>query len=261
METTIQVNIPYRMLLNNLDYVLEKRINPEIYFSGEALDTCKERDMRMLSEALHTEGLSITLHAPFMDLSPGGVDATIKAATVERLNQTLAVASFFSPRMVTFHPGYNKWFFDGAVSLWLESSLTTWQPIADKAATLGIHLALENIFEEEPSGLQQLISTIDSPNLAFCFDTGHCNLFSTVGMESWFLSLGTRMREVHLHDNWKQSDDHLPVGDGEIDFNLFLHLINQYRVSPIYTIEPHKVEDVERSLEQCRRLLAGRTEA
>lgn len=245
------------MLVENLDYVLEKRINPEIYFSGRALDSCREGDLRMLSETLQGEGLSITLHAPFMDLSPGGVDSRIKAATIERLKQTLTVASFFSPRMVTFHPGYNKWFFDGNVGLWLESSISTWRPIVEEAAALGIPLALENIFEEEPSGLEQLISTINSPNLGFCFDTGHFNLFSTVGMEDWFGSLGARMSEVHLHDNRKQADDHLPVGDGEIDFVLFRKLIHRYRVSPIYTIEPHRVEDVERSLAQCRLLLAG----
>ena len=260
METTIQVNIPYRMLLNNLDSIVQQRINPEIYFSGEALDTCNEGDMRRLSETLHRAGLSITLHAPFMDLSPGGVDSLIKAVTFERLNQTLRVASFFSPLLVTFHPGYHKWHFDGNVGLWLESSLKTWRPIVEKAASLSMHLALENIFEEEPWGLAQLMSAIDSPHFAFCFDTGHFNLFSAVGMESWFASLGGRMREVHLHDNRKRADDHLPVGEGEIDFDLFLHLLGQYRVSPIYTIEPHRVEDLERSLEQCRRLLAGRTE-
>jgi len=261
MQTPIQVNIPYRMLLKNLDFVIEKKVNPEIYFSGEALDTCREDDLRRLGEALHAQGLRITLHAPFMDLSPGGVDAKIKSATLERLNQTLEVASFFSPRMITFHPGYNKWFFDGNVALWLENSLKTWQPMVDRAAKLNTSLALENIFEEEPAGLRKLISAIDSPHLGFCFDTGHFNLFSTVAMEEWFISLGPCMREVHLHDNRKKADDHLPVGDGEINFHLFRTLLDDYHVSPIYTIEPHRVEDLERSLEQCRRMLAGRAEA
>lgn len=258
METAIQVNIPYRMLLGNRDSVLAKRINPEIYFSGNALDTCNERDMRMLREALHREGLRITLHAPFMDLSPGGVDSRIKAATMERLRQTLRVASLFSPRMITFHPGYNKWFFDGDVGRWLESSIATWRPLVEEAADRGLHLALENIFEEEPSGLAQLLAAINSPNFGFCFDTGHFNLFSSVAMEVWFTALGAHMREVHLHDNCKQADDHLPVGDGEIDFDLFRDLLDRHRVSPIFTIEPHRIEDVDRSLEQCKRMLAGR---
>ncbi len=256
-EPVIQVNIPYRMLLKNLDFVIEKGINPEIYFSGEALDTCREEDMRRVADALHSRGLGTTVHAPFMDLSPGGADAKIKSATVERLHQTLTAAAFFSPRMITFHPGYNKWYFDGNIPFWLESSLHTWRPIVEQAGQLGMHLALENVFEEEPSGLKRLLDEIGSPRLGFCFDIGHFNLFSTASMEDWFTGLGAHMREVHLHDNRKTADDHLPVGDGEIDFDLFMRLVHDYRVSLIYTVEPHRVEDLERSIEGCKRMLAG----
>lgn len=258
-EPSIQVNIPYRMLLKNLDFVLEKGINPEIYFSGEALDTCREEEMRRVAEALHSHGRTITVHAPFMDLSPGGADAKIKSVTIERLHQTLTAASIFTPGMITCHPGYNKWLFDGDIPFWLESSLATWKPIVDRAAQLDLHLNLENVFEEEPSGLKRLIEKIGSPHLGFCFDPGHFNLFSTVSMEDWFSALGGYMREVHLHDNRKTADDHLPVGDGEIDFALFMRLVNDYRVSLIYTIEPHRIEDLERSMERCKHMLAGGT--
>lgn len=257
-EPAIQVNIPYRMLMTQLDFVLEKRINPEIYFSGDALDTSREQDMRRVAGALHESGLSITIHAPFMDLSPGGADAKIKSATVERLHQTLTAASYFTPRMIIFHPGYNKWFFDGDVPFWLESSLETWLPVVERAVRLDMHLALENVFEEDPWGLKQLLDRIGSPHLGFCFDTGHFNLFSTVSMENWFMALAPLMREVHVHDNRKTADDHLPVGEGEINFDLFMRLISDYRISPIYTIEPHRVEDLETSIERCKRMLASR---
>ncbi len=258
-EPAIQVNIPYRMLVTNLDFVLAQRINPEIYFSGEALDTCQEGDMRRVAEVLHSRGLTVTVHAPFMDLSPGGADAKIKAVTVERLHQTLAAAAIFSPKMITFHPGYNKWYFDGNVPFWLESSLATWKPVVERAARMNLRLALENVFEEEPSGLKRLIEAIGSPQVGFCFDTGHFNLFSTVAMDDWFRALGGYMREVHLHDNRKTADEHLPVGDGEINFPLFMRLVQDYRVSLIYTIEPHRIEDLEKSIDRCKRMLTGHT--
>jgi sugar phosphate isomerase/epimerase len=258
-EPAIQVNIPWRMLLQNLDFVLDKRINPEIYFSGDALDTCREADMRRVAEALSSRGLSTTVHAPFMDLSPGGMDSKIKSATIERLHQTISTAALFAPNMITFHPGYNRWVFDGDVPFWLDSSLATWRPIVERAEKLNLYLALENVFEEEPSGLQRLIEGIGSPHLGFCYDVGHFHLFSAVSMEAWFVSLGGYMREVHLHDNRKTADDHLPVGDGEINFELFMRLVGDFRVSPIYTIEPHQVEKLERSMERCHHMLSGGT--
>lgn len=243
------------MLLENLDFVLEKELNPEIYFNGESLDNYCEDDLVKIYSALKQKELSITIHAPFMDLSPGGVDTKIKKATIERLNQTLEVAAFFHPQIVIFHPGYNKWFFDDNVELWLENSLKTWVPIVSRVEKMDIPIAVENIFEEEPSSLQKLISGINSPYFNFCFDTGHFHLFSAVTMEEWFDSLGRYIKVVHLHDNFKKSDDHLPIGDGEIDFDLFFKLIRHYGVDTIYTIEPHKVEHLERSLQACRKFL------
>jgi sugar phosphate isomerase/epimerase len=255
MVKGIQVNIPYKMLLDKLDFVVDKGLNPEIYFNGEALDSYQEEDVIKVRLALKQKGQSITIHAPFMDLSPGGVDAKVKRATIERLNQIVEVAAFFHPQIVIFHPGYNKWLFDGNVELWLENSLKTWSPIVTMVERMSIPIALENVFEEEPSSLQKLISTINSSYFNFCFDTGHFHLFSTVSMEEWFNSLGKYIKAVHLHDNFKKSDDHLPIGDGEIDFDLFFQLIKHHGVDAIYTIEPHKVEQLERSLQACRNYL------
>ncbi len=243
------------MLLEKLDFILEKDLNPEIYFNGDALDNYREEDLLRIRTELKQKGLNITIHAPFMDLSPGGVDTKIKGATIERLNQTIEVAAFFQSQMIVFHPGYNKWFFDGNVELWLDNSIKTWEPLVLKAEKIDIPLVLENIFEEEPSSLEKLISSINSSHFNFCFDTGHFYLFSRTTMIDWFDSLGNYLKEVHLHDNFKTSDDHLPAGDGEIDFDLFFQLIKRYDINPIYTIEPHKVEHLGRSLEMCKKYL------
>ncbi len=71
-------------------------------------------------------------------------------------------------------------------------------------------------------------------------------------MKNWFDVLGRYIKEVHLHDNFKKFDDHFPIGDGEIDFDLFFQLIKKQGDDIIYTIEPHKIENLERSLEACR---------
>ena len=255
MNRPIQVNVPYQMLLEKLHFILDIGLNPEIYFNGDALDSCREEDLLRIRTALHEKGLTITIHAPFMDLSPGGVDTKIKKATIDRLSHTIDIASFFTPRMIVFHPGYNKWVFDGNIQIWLDNSIKTWEPLVVKAERMGIPLAVENIFEEEPSSLEKLISSIDSPCFNFCFDIGHFNLFSTATMNDWFDSLGNYCKEVHLHDNFKKSDDHLPIGDGNIDFDLFFKLIRQYDIAPIYTIEPHKIEHLERSLAMCKNYL------
>ena len=123
--TTIQINIPYSMLLQRIGFIMEHRLHPEIYFSAEDLDAYQKDEGKELAETLQRNGLEITIHGPFMDLSPGGVDKRIKEVTLDRFSRTIELASLFKPKAIVFHPGYEKWKFDGNVNLWLESSLRT----------------------------------------------------------------------------------------------------------------------------------------
>src|SRR5512137_1712119 len=166
--TVIHINVPYSMLLDRIDFAIENRINPEIYFSSDDLDACQEKDVQHLSEVLGENQLEITLHGPFMDLSPGGVDRRIKEVTFDRLLKTIELAHFFKARMIVFHPGYEKWKFDGNVKLWLDSSLQTWRPLVKEAEELGLTLAIENVFEESPDSLKSLLEEIDSTHFRFC---------------------------------------------------------------------------------------------
>jgi sugar phosphate isomerase/epimerase len=56
-------------------------------------------------------------------------------------------------------------------------------------------------------------------------------------------------REVHLHDNHGEADEHLPIGEGGFDFDRFFKLLSQFGLNPVYTIEPHEEAHLRRSLE------------
>ncbi|MFB3885185.1 MAG: sugar phosphate isomerase/epimerase family protein [Thermodesulfobacteriota bacterium] len=251
----VHVNIPYTMLLQRVDFVLRNRIHPEIYFSAADLDDYEKKDMEHLAEALRKNGLETTFHGPFMDLSPGAVDRKIKAVTSDRFYATIELARFFKPKAIVFHPGYEKWKFDGNVKLWLESSLLTWRPLIKEAQKLGVILSIENVFEETPDSLATLFREIDSPSFRFCFDTGHQHLFSKPPLSTWFETLGEYLSEVHLHDNHGERDEHLPVGEGGFDFEQFFNLMSQYQLKPIYTIEPHEEAHLWRSLEALKKYI------
>ena len=90
--TIIHVNVPYPMLLQRIDFAISNRIHPEVFFSAEDLDACHEKEVKQLAETLHRNGLQITLHGPFMDLSPGGIDQRIKTVTMDRFLKTIELA-------------------------------------------------------------------------------------------------------------------------------------------------------------------------
>lgn len=169
--------------------------------------------------------------------------------------QALEAASYFNPRALVLHGGYNRWYFNGNTELWLERSLLTWDTTLKRARELNIPIAVENIFEEEPSTLKKLMTAVNDPLFGICFDPGHFNLFTKVAMSVWVETLGPHILEIHLHDNHAANDDHLPMGEGAINFAELFDLLKQHSLSPIYTIEPHCVQGVEKSLDACRRYL------
>jgi sugar phosphate isomerase/epimerase len=93
---------------------------------------------------------------------------------------------------------------------------------------------------------------MDSGNFGICFDTGHCNLFTTVPLSRWLDELGEHIIELHLHDNDTTADQHLPPGEGSFDFSgLFLRLT---RRDIIHTLEAHTAEHVLLSIERLKQL-------
>jgi sugar phosphate isomerase/epimerase len=67
--------------------------------------------------------------------------------------------------------------------------------------------------------------------------------------------LGEFLREVHLHDNHREMDEHLPVGEGGFDFNQFFSLLSQLKLNPLYTIEPHEEAHLWRGLQAVKKFI------
>jgi sugar phosphate isomerase/epimerase len=244
------IHIPFNRLSEHLKLIRKRSLNLELYFAGDVLDTITPADLKKAKkELVHKPSLSF--HAPFMDLSPGAVDSLVRKATMKRLNHILDMAEILKPKTIVFHSGYEKWRYALKVDWWLEKSLLTWQPVNKRAASMNIKIAIENIFEDEPSNLKMLMDGMNSPNFGVCFDTGHFNLFSKVRLEDWMEALNPHIMELHLHDNDKTSDQHLPVGDGTFDFGKFFYLLKNKDC--IHTIEAHSPENVIRSMESILR--------
>jgi len=250
----IHIHIPYARLQDFFEMFRLRRYDLEIYLSASVLDQIEKEDLEKLIDRLDW-GPKITLHAPFMDMNPGAMDPMVRSVTQVRFRQLLSVAAILKPRAAVFHAAYDRWRYNGRRDIWLENGLETWYKVMDQASKIGLRVAVENVFDEDPEALRMLIEKINSPDFGFCFDTGHFNLFSTLPMEKWFESLGRHLIEVHLHDNDGKADSHWALGRGGIDFERFFHLLSEHSPVPVFTIEAHDKEDVERSLEQVRMLI------
>jgi sugar phosphate isomerase/epimerase len=233
----LSTNVPYKMIRDNIQRIVSLQIGIEIYFNNDTIDNASSQDVKEVNGILKDAGVVCTVHAPFMDLSPGGVDRTIRAVTKDKLKKSVEMANILNARGIVCHGGYNKWYFDGHKQVWLDASLDTWQEILQGAGK-DLPVMIENIFEEEPSTLIELFGHFKDKELYYCFDSGHFNLFSKVSLEEWLTPLREKIREMHLHDNHGTSDEHLPIGMGTFPFRelkTFVKVLGNM----IYTSEIH----------------------
>ncbi|BCB96122.1 AP endonuclease [Dissulfurispira thermophila] len=243
------IHVPYEKIGDYIQFIKQNKLNLEIYFNSNALDSIDTDSILKLKDILDYNP-SLSFHAPFMDLSPGAIDSKVRNATIERFTHILDISEILKPKTIVFHSGYEKWKYALKIDLWLGKSIETWKPLNDRAKNLGIKIAIENIFEDEPTNLKMLVESINSDNFGICFDAGHCNLFSKVSLKEWLKAIKPYIIELHLHDNNKSADQHLSIGEGNFDFQtLFSELKNN---NCIYTIEAHTKENVLKSIERIK---------
>lgn len=246
------VHIPFEKIDNYLSFIRDYKLNLEIFFQSETIDSITPKDIMELKEKLDYNP-ALTVHGPFMDLCPGAVDPKVREVTIERFSRTMEIIEPLSPLSVVFHSGYEKWKYGLRTDIWLEGSLRMWQRILDASAGSDIKIAIENIFEDGPLNLRLLMENMGrSERFGLCFDTGHFNLFSKEPLSQWLDALKPYIIELHLHDNKKDFDSHLAVGDGTFDFNgLFTSLGRM----PICTVEAHTPENALKSIERIEELI------
>lgn len=246
----VQVNAPYRQLVDRyLELFIKYSINPEIGFDAFALDTKTEAAMAEVARLLAENGRTVTFHGPFMDLAPGGLDETIRKATLQRLQRTMELVPLFAPRSVVFHAGYDASRYHGHREEWLSKSLATWEFLTKVAEEMGVGIYLENVYEQTPEMILTLLERISSEYLGFCLDVGHMNVFGEAPLSEWLDALGPYLKEVHLHDNDGCKDSHAAIGSGTVPFEELFQYLRHLEVKPLVTLEPHEEATLWTSLE------------
>jgi len=249
----IQVHVPFHLLREKLlPWALQERVNPEIGFSYRDFDHFQEADFRETAERLADSGRSVTFHAPFMDLRPGALDPRIRQISLDRLRRVFDLVPWFRPGSVVCHPSFDEKYYSSTEAQWLENSLATWRTLLDCIRGTGTIIALENVYERDPRLLRSLLDALASPQVRFCFDTGHANAFGSAPLGLWIETLGDLLGEIHIHDNHGTMDEHLPVGEGTFPFRELFAMVRERNFKPILTVESHSKKSLQRMLENLR---------
>lgn len=250
----VHVHVSYSLFNKYADFLRNNKLSIELYLNTTAIDGISEADLHSLKDSLDWEH-TLSIHGPFMDLSPGAVDPKIAEASLYRYLQVLSFSEILKPEVIVFHSGYERWKYAGNVELWLAQSLKTWRPVLEKAEKFGIKIAIENIVDNEPAHLRLLAEKMGHPLFGLCLDVGHREIFSQLTVGEWVGAMHPYIFELHLHDNRGVNDDHFPIGHGKVDFGRLFKKLCELGVNPVYTIEARSPEDADKSLKSLSKYL------
>ncbi|MBP2132307.1 sugar phosphate isomerase/epimerase [Methanomicrobium sp. W14] len=206
-----------------------------------------------IKEVLETTGLKASVHAPFSDLNLASMNYPIYNESVRQLSECVRLASDITER-VTIHPGYlspaAKLVPDKVWSLHKDAL----RQIGSVAEEYGVLACLENMPDigdflcKDPEEIFGMVDRVEG--FGVTIDVGHAN---TAGMLDGFLKKTGLASHMHLHGNFGEKDEHLPVGKGNIDWKKVFSTIKS-NYSGICVVEGRNIGEAKESCREIRGL-------
>lgn len=192
----------------------------------------------------------INMHGPFLDLALFSKDPDIMEISEKRYLQGLDIALELGAKMIVFHSQYNPMLrLSQYVDLWLQKTARFFEKILKMQKYSQINFLVENMFEDTPDLLGQLMMTLDSPRAGICLDVGHVNVYGGKNYALWINKLAPHLKYIHLSDNDGLVDNHKPLGAGTVDFQEIFQTLADENVRPDYCLELNNELDLQESLD------------
>ena len=237
--------------LNMLESISKRFELWEILSEGEdRLELIKD-DVRYGRDSLD---MRFQVHAPLSDVNIGSVHEPMRIAAVDEIKQAIMMCRQLEIPLVTIHPGFVQGiaFLNKAKAL--EKTKESVKEIAAYAVDQSVTVVVENLpanINATCTQADELLEAIEGSGLGICFDMGHAN---TAGQMDEMLKLVDRFKNVHLHNNDGQWDQHNRVDDGSADVLKVVSVLKRsYRGNII--IESTDLEGGEQSKRALEALL------
>lgn len=203
-------------------------------------------------------------------------NSTLRGAILEEVKNCIAYTEYLGGREIIIHSG------DKGAGIHVpiaheDGSRPTSEEMYEKAFGLSVELMQKAcdlaeekgmiLYTENLNGAQITVSmkevvryvkAVQRDNLRIVFDVGHCNhMVGEIYPE--ILEAGRLLQHLHIHDNhgFKKEgnpDEHLPIGEGTVNFNEFVRALKEIHYQGLYMMEFYLCTN--KNLQNSRRMLA-----
>ncbi|MGD8522994.1 MAG: sugar phosphate isomerase/epimerase family protein [Desulfobacterales bacterium] len=174
-------------------------------------------------KALDSHSMRLVCHLPSF-VSIADLTESIREASLTEMFKSLEVAAELNALKVVLHPGHIGGLGVFVMETALQFGRESLAAIIAKADRLGLCICLENMFPRlqtyfKPEHFEEILEQF--ADLKLTLDIGHANIDDQDGNKilDFIRRYSHRIGHIHLSDNFGKRDDHLPLGEGTIDFN------------------------------------------
>ena len=198
----------------------------EIFAARHHFDYTDRSAIRDLANWFHDTGIRPSLHQPLYagahwsrhvapNLNLIDPDKSRRITAMDETKRALEAAEQIPFRSVVLHLGMRG---DPWTPRSLDNSLTAIEHLKTFAGPLGVQILLENLPNEvtAPEHLLEILKVGHFDDVGICLDVGHAHLappaHPRANLDAIMELLGSRIAEVHLHENDGKADQHLWPG-------------------------------------------------
>ena len=231
----------------------------EVCSSPAHLDYHDAEAVRRVASRLDALGIgAYSFHAPFADyIDITSLDLGRRESSVREVFTAAEAAAILGVRYFVIHPGPEH--ADGGAShdrqQRMQNVAVSLTMIASKCRDLGLTCVLENklphLLFGNTADMLWILGAMTETNVGVCLDTGHAHLAGEI--DTAMHKLSRHLRMIHASDNNGQCDDHLPPGQGRIDWPRFMHLLRDGGFRGSIMMEIAGRGETEQILEGARR--------
>jgi sugar phosphate isomerase/epimerase len=235
----------------------------EVFATRSHFDYHDETAVRSLRDWLDEARLELhSVHAPITDVFANGRgqrnfstatrDADARKATLHEMAAALRISKTIPFKFLVVHLGLTAAQHPGPDDNDRDAAIRSISDIHAMADAAGVTVALEvmgNELSTAPDLVELLERNFEDANLGICMDVGHAHLLGDTAdaIETASEYLAT----THIHDNRRQSDDHLVPFQGSINWAAAIMAFEKIGYDGVLMYEVKAAESTRAVLERA----------
>ncbi|WP_456277053.1 sugar phosphate isomerase/epimerase family protein [Bacillus sp. AK128] len=197
-----------------------------------------------LSRLMKREGVTLSIHAPFLLCNPASEQVEVRERSVQLFKDCLKLAEFLNAPYVLLHLGENE-----QVDQGLENSIRFIEEVQSFIPP-STRLVIENVPPKpnlvgtKTEELLKVCSYFGDGQVGIMYDVGHANLLGKNEVMRGLETIHAHLFGLHISDNYGTEDEHNRIGDGTVPLSSVLnHLLDKELTSIYKILEPLSIKD------------------